>query len=329
MCTWVGIIVATSCSKKKKRFPLPPCLSQLCVFKTRKKVMNSRKTTIVANGSAGMVSRAGEGDWRSTMRTFREEVQRLRDENNALKAATTSLITISQKSAEKLDTVSEDNKMLQQSVLTLLEEERQMSSKMKKENESLLVKLKELEDRCVKGDKEISRLADLVDAERCRNNTVVGLFEQKLAEKEDEYQTELRLRDPKVEKLAKTLLEQSVQHQSELTEKDSLLEAERISWRLREEMYKKEIEQLNLREKHAQSTPRCSKRPNEVGITHEKPPLVPPVPVSTEEDAERGGLKKRRLEVIRQQRRMQDDSGSLTTLASMNKLKDLKESLRL
>ncbi|EAN80157.1 hypothetical protein, conserved [Trypanosoma brucei brucei TREU927] len=294
-----------------------------------KENMNARKPLAV---SAGTNSRSGEGDWKSTMRSFREGVRCLGEENEALRTVRSDLDAISRKLTEKMNSLVEENGSFHKSMSTLLDDERRKVSIITDQNENLLHKLEELRKEYDDANKEISRLTDLVHTEKSRNNSVVGLFEKKLAEKEDEYQTELRLREQSLEKLKTQLEEKCSAYEAQLTDRDNLLQTERCQWKLQKEVYEKEIERLLSQVGKFAITQRSSSQQSTLGVdvAHAKPPLAPvPPPAPTDEEGDRAVVKKRRLEAVRQQRRLKENDKNDTTLASIGKLKDLKESLQL
>ncbi|KAG8345655.1 hypothetical protein ERJ75_001656300 [Trypanosoma vivax] len=286
--------------------------------------MSSGRARPVSSQAAAPAGRFGDGDWRSTMRVFREEVQRLREENEAFRATRGELSAAWSRVLEGMDFFSGEFKSLQGSVVSLLEEERRKVADTQGEISNLLLKVKALEEKCSSEAIEISRLTDLVEVEKERNNAVVSLFEEKLAEKEDQYQTELGIREKQIEELQKTLEDKCGAYEISLAEMKSTLDFDRIRWERQKEAYEAEIARLMLyagKQEHSQRVSSESAKESALHCSENSSFVTLQVPL---EDSGRSATKKSRLEIARQQRRFQECKKDPTPVASLNILSEPK-----
>ncbi|RNF03744.1 hypothetical protein TraAM80_05567 [Trypanosoma rangeli] len=299
--------------------------------------MNSVKTQRAQRGTTPVSSlvcvRRNEGDWRSTLKVFVEEVAQLKGETDALKATRAAMEASWQRIVEKVDLLTDENRSSQHTLQSLLEEERQKALAVIKEKKELLAKVKCVEEACASKEKEIHRLAEMLETERIKHSVSVALHEKALEERKAEHQVELSLREKRLEDMQFELQQQLERHENELLAKDALLEEER-SWRKRQERSGIEDSSHLLQTKGAAPAFRHSLEPvtDVADISSNKTLMTQAaLAVFADDYATRCVPKKTRLEAARQRQRRCNGKrkGDDVTLISLNKLNDLQENFRL
>ncbi|KEG10713.1 hypothetical protein DQ04_03381050 [Trypanosoma grayi] len=296
-----------------------------------KKALAGNKPTTVSPSPAGSAKRE-EGDWRSTMKAFREEVQKLKEENEALKSTTVELANSWQMTAEKLESLKEEIYLSQKNVLNMLDEEWKKSADAAKERNDLLQRLGEAQEKCASANIEVSRLAGILEGERIKNSSAVAVHEKEWKAKEMKIQLELGLREKQLEETQRDMRQYLERYEASLAAKDKLLEEERAQWENQREKYEEEKYRLLMQTKKRGRPLRFSPElATESGAIMSNGSFLTPqfFNVVTEEDAARSVSKKSRLEEARQQRRQHEQHHDDVTLRKLDKLNDLKDRLRL
>ncbi|KAH9586253.1 hypothetical protein LSM04_003021 [Trypanosoma melophagium] len=300
----------------------------------------SSKRTPARGASTAMLpalhNKRDEGDWKSNMKFFREEVQRLKEEGDSLRSTNNDLTLLLHRVSEKMELLSDEHQFSLRVTLTVLDEERQKVINAEKEKEELLQKLRETEERCALQGIEISRLAAVIEEEQSKNSSILMLQEKLLAEKDAKFQLELDLRDKRLEEIKHHLRQKVEGHEATLVANNKLAEEERLQWEKQQTAYEEEISRLQRQVKrrgraHRQSPePETETENTDIQVEVEKP-FCSPVSFSevVNQAVTRNASKKSRLEAARQQRRVFERRRENVTLISLTKLNDLKENLRL
>ncbi|ORC86051.1 uncharacterized protein TM35_000312370 [Trypanosoma theileri] len=303
--------------------------------------MSSKRTparSISTAVSPVLHNRREEGDWKSTMKCFREEVQRLKEEGDSLRSTNTDLALLLRKVSEQMELLNDENHLSLRVMVTMLDDERQKVINAEKEKEELLQKIKEAEERCTLQKDEIIRLAGVVEEEQAKNSSILMLQEKLLAEKDAKFQLELSLQEKRLEEIQHDLRQQVERHEATLVANNKIVEEERLQWEKQQVAYEEKISRLLRQVKkrgraHRQSPePELEPEPEETDLHIEvdEPPFSP---ISFSEVADealtRNASKKSRLEAARQQRRVFERRRENATLISLTKLNDLKENLHL
>ncbi|RNF07058.1 uncharacterized protein Tco025E_07443 [Trypanosoma conorhini] len=273
------------------------------------------------------------GDWRSTLKVFVEEVTRLKGETDALKATRAAMEASWQQTVEKVSLLTDENRSSQQILWSLLEEERQRALAVATEREELLARVRCVEEASACKEKEMQRLAEMLETEKIKHSVCVALHEKAMEEKEAEHRTELSLREKRLEEMQLELRQQLERHARELLAKDTLLDEERRRRRKRYESADKEDVSHLLHVKGATPSSRLSSESTtgvaDLSCNTASMTRVGSVVVA-DDGATRSGPKKSRLEAARQQQRRRNGSCKEdVTLLSLNKLNDLQENFRL
>ncbi|EAN86510.1 hypothetical protein C3747_74g58 [Trypanosoma cruzi] len=286
----------------------------------------------VAPLSSMAYGKRNEGDWKSTLKLFVEEVSRLKEETDALKSTRNDIEASWQKAVEKMKILTDENCLSQHALESLLDEERKKSLAVVKEKEDLLVKLKCADEKCAAKEKEVRRLADMVETEKIRHSVSVALHEKTMEKKESQYRAELHLQEKRLEEMQHELHQQLKRQESELLAKDILLEKERKRWRNWHEGYENENSSDMPQIKGASCACRLSPEAtmNFADISSSTPFMAHvPFSVPPDDDDARNVSKKSRLEAARQQlRRINGKSKEDVTLISLSKLNHLQEHFR-
>ncbi|ESL08144.1 hypothetical protein TRSC58_04158 [Trypanosoma rangeli SC58] len=238
-----------------------------------------------------------------------------------------------QRIVEKVGLLADENRSSQHTLQSLLEEERQRALAVVKEKKELLAKVKCIEEACASKEKEIHRLAEMLETEKIKRSVTVALHEKALEEKEAQHQVELSLREKRLEDMQLELQQQLERHENELLAKDALLEKERIR-RKRQERSDIEDPLHLLQAKGTTPAFRHSLEPvTDVADLPSNKALMTQAALAVLADdyVTRCVPKKSRLEAARQRQRRRDvkRKGDDVTLISLNKLNDLQENFRL